>query len=82
VAGLIKFGAVRPGPQAEEYLGRLLDAGEALACSRGAACLHAGVSLARQPAYEYLRGRVSALTWWEYVCISPTNRAIIVRMTG
>jgi GNAT superfamily N-acetyltransferase len=56
-ACFIKFGAARPGPRSENYFGRLLDACEVLATSRGAAYLHAGVSLARRSAYEHLRGR-------------------------
>jgi GNAT superfamily N-acetyltransferase len=59
--GFIKFGAVRPGPRAGEYMGRLIDACEVLAAGRGAATLHAGMSLARQPAYEQLRARGFAI---------------------
>jgi GNAT superfamily N-acetyltransferase len=56
-AGFIKFGAVRPGPRAEEYFDRLLTACEAFAVSRGATLLAAGLSLARRPAYEHMRAR-------------------------
>jgi GNAT superfamily N-acetyltransferase len=56
-AGFIKFGAARPGPKASEYFDRLLTACEALAASRGAARLVAGVSLARQAAAEHMRAR-------------------------
>jgi GNAT superfamily N-acetyltransferase len=56
-AAFIKFGAVRPGPKAGEDFDRLLTACEALAVSRGATLLTAGVSLARRPAYERLRAR-------------------------
>jgi GNAT superfamily N-acetyltransferase len=53
----IKFGAARPGPKAGEYFDRLLSACEAYAAAQGAATLIAGVSLARQPAYEQMRVR-------------------------
>jgi GNAT superfamily N-acetyltransferase len=56
-AGFIKFGAVRPGPQAGEHFDRLLTACEAWAVARGATRLAAGVSLARRPAYERMRAR-------------------------
>jgi GNAT superfamily N-acetyltransferase len=55
--GFIKFGAARPGPKAGEYFHRILTACEAYAASQGAATLIAGVSLARQPAYEQMRAR-------------------------
>ena len=55
--GFIKFGAARPGPKAGEYFDRLLTACEAYAAAQGATTLIAGVSLARKPAYEYLRAR-------------------------
>ena len=56
-AGFIKFGAARPGPKASEYFDRLLTACEAYAAAQGAQRLIAGVSLARQPAYEQMRAR-------------------------
>ena len=56
-AGFIKFGAARPGPKAGEYFDRLLTACEAYAAAQGAQRLIAGVSLARQPAYEQMRAR-------------------------
>jgi GNAT superfamily N-acetyltransferase len=56
-ACFIKFGAARPGPRASEYFDRLLYACEDFAASRGAAQLIAGISLARQPAYEQMRAR-------------------------
>jgi GNAT superfamily N-acetyltransferase len=56
-ACFIKFGAARPGPQAPAYFDRLLHACEVFAASRGAAILTAGISLARQPAYEQMRAR-------------------------
>jgi GNAT superfamily N-acetyltransferase len=48
----VKFGAVRPGPSAGEIFERLLDAGEALAASRGLQRLVAGVNTARHDAYR------------------------------
>jgi GNAT superfamily N-acetyltransferase len=54
-ACFIKFGAARPGPRAPEYFDHLLYACEVFAASRGAAQLIAGVSLARQPAFELMR---------------------------
>jgi GNAT superfamily N-acetyltransferase len=56
-AGFIKFGAARPGPKAGKYFDRLLVACESYAAAQGAQRLIAGVSLARQPAYERLRAR-------------------------
>jgi GNAT superfamily N-acetyltransferase len=56
-AAFIKFGAARPGPKAGENFDGLLTACEVYAASKGAATLIAGVSLARQPAYEQMRVR-------------------------
>jgi predicted N-acetyltransferase YhbS len=56
-AGFIKFGAARTGPKAAEYFDRLLTACEAYAAAHGPQRLIAGVSLARQPAYEQMRVR-------------------------
>ena len=56
-AGFVKFGAARPGPKAAEYFDRLLTACEAYAAAQGAQRLIAGISLARQPAYEQMRTR-------------------------
>ncbi len=53
-ACLVKFGAVRPGPQAGQRFGRLLAAGEALAAARGASELHAGVNTSRHEAYRQM----------------------------
>lgn len=53
----VKFGAVRPGREAERHLGRLLDACEGFAAERGAARLVAGVSTARHEAYRLLLAR-------------------------
>ena len=48
----VKFGAVRPGPRAEESCARLLAACEALAVSQGMARLVAGVNTSRRAAYR------------------------------
>jgi GNAT superfamily N-acetyltransferase len=53
----IKFGAVRPGPGAEDEFGRLLDACESLAAERGLSRLIAGVNTARHAAYRVLLAR-------------------------
>jgi GNAT superfamily N-acetyltransferase len=53
----IKFGAARSGPQAQEYFDRLLYACEVYTASRGLAQLTAGISLARQTAYQQMRAR-------------------------
>ena len=56
-ACFIKFAAIRPGPQAAVYFDQLLQACEAFASSRGTVQLTAGVSLARQLAYQQMRAR-------------------------
>lgn len=53
----VKFGAVRPGADAPPRFARMLDACDALAASRGAAVVHAGVNTARRGAYEALLAR-------------------------
>ena len=52
----IKFGAARPGANAEVRFGRLLDACEEMAARRGAT-LKAGVNTARHEAYRYMLSR-------------------------
>jgi hypothetical protein len=47
----IKFGTVRPGPDAGETLGRLIHACDHLAASEGMTRLTAGVNTARRKAY-------------------------------
>jgi hypothetical protein len=54
---LIKFGAVRPGPDAGGRFERLLDACEQLAAERGLGQLEAGMNLARADAYQRMVGR-------------------------
>ncbi|MFD9032275.1 GNAT family N-acetyltransferase [Streptomyces sp. NPDC059567] len=54
---LVKFGAVRPGPGAGDRFERLLTACEQLASERGLGELNAGMSLARQDAYQHMADR-------------------------
>jgi len=56
-ACLIKFAAIRAGPSAEQVFGRLIDACAAQAAAQRLSMLVAGVSTARQEAYNYLRAR-------------------------
>ena len=50
----VKFGAVRPGPGADDRFAALLDACAALAVSTGLTRVEAGVNLAREEAYRRL----------------------------
>ncbi|HEV2128526.1 MAG TPA: GNAT family N-acetyltransferase [Thermomicrobiales bacterium] len=52
----VKFGAVRSGPDAEQWFLRLLAACEALAVSWGQQRLTAGVNTARREAYRRMQG--------------------------
>ncbi len=53
----VKFGAVRPSAQAGEHFAALLDSCRGLAASSGMVHLLAGVNLAREEAYRYMRNR-------------------------
>jgi GNAT superfamily N-acetyltransferase len=53
----IKFGGVRPGPQAGDRFERLLDACERLAAERGLGQLEAGMNLGRPDAYQRMVAR-------------------------
>ena len=53
----VKFGAVRPGPAAEEHFNRLIDACEEMASSRQVSRLVAGVNTARHEAYRQMLAR-------------------------
>jgi predicted N-acetyltransferase YhbS len=53
----VKFGAVRPGPGAENRFAALLDACAALAVAAGMTTVVAGVNLAREEAYRAMLGR-------------------------
>jgi hypothetical protein len=53
----IKFGAVRPGADAEQKFNCLLDACEELAASQNLSCLTAGVNTARHEAYRQMLAR-------------------------
>jgi GNAT superfamily N-acetyltransferase len=53
----VKFGAVRPGPNAERRFGLLIDACHGLAAERGASVLVAGANAGRDRAWQVLAGR-------------------------
>ena len=53
----VKFGAVRPGPDAERHFQQLLDATECLAGSQSLARVVAGVNTARHEAYALMLAR-------------------------
>ena len=53
----VKFGAVRPGPEAGQRFAALLDACAALARSVGMGSVTAGTNLAREGAYRDMRAR-------------------------
>ncbi len=53
----VKFGAVRPGPDAERVFGLLIDACHGLAAERGASVLVAGANAGRDRAWRVLVGR-------------------------
>lgn len=59
----VKFGAVRPGPDAAENFDRLLDACEALAAARGLSRLTAGVNVGRPEAYRQMMARGFRTDW-------------------
>lgn len=68
----IKFGAVRPGPQAGQRFNALLDACETLAATRGFERVVAGVNTARHEAYREILGR-GYRTWLEGVIMQRPN---------
>jgi predicted N-acetyltransferase YhbS len=53
----VKFGAIRPGPEAGRNFERLLDACEALAAAEGMQVLIAGTNMGRHEAYRALLAR-------------------------
>ena len=53
----VKFGAVRPGPEAEQRFARLLDACGELAVAAGMPNVLAGVNLAGEEAYRQTAAR-------------------------
>jgi predicted N-acetyltransferase YhbS len=55
-ACFVKFGAVRPGPGAEDRFAALLEACSALAVASGMTTVVAGVNLAREEAYHAMLG--------------------------
>jgi GNAT superfamily N-acetyltransferase len=68
----VKFGAVRPGPDAADRFERLLDACERLAAERGLGQLDAGTNLARQDAYRRMADR-GFRTWLQGVTMHRPN---------
>jgi GNAT superfamily N-acetyltransferase len=68
----VKFGAVRPGPDAADRFERLLDACEQLATDKGLGQLDAGVNLARQDAYRRMVDR-GFRTWLQGVTMHKPN---------
>ncbi|WP_228975776.1 GNAT family N-acetyltransferase [Streptomyces sp. DH12] len=68
----VKFGAVRPGPQAADRFERLLTACEQLAAERGLGQLDAGTNLARQDAYRRMIDR-GFRTWLQGVAMHRPN---------
>jgi GNAT superfamily N-acetyltransferase len=71
-ACFVKFGAVRPGPDAGDLFERLLDACEALAGERGLQRMVAGVNVARHDAYRRLLAR-GYRVWLEGVIMQRPN---------
>lgn len=68
----VKFGAVRPGPDAADRFERLLDACEQLAAEKGLGQLDAGTNLARQDAYRRMADR-GFRTWLQGVTMHRPN---------
>ncbi|MFF9913720.1 GNAT family N-acetyltransferase [Streptomyces sp. NPDC013457] len=70
----VKFGAVRPGPDAADRFERLLDACEQLAVEKGLGQLDAGMSLAREDAYRRMIHR-GFRTWLQGVTMHKPNES-------
>jgi GNAT superfamily N-acetyltransferase len=68
----VKFGAVRPGPEATNRVERQLDACEQLAAERGLGQLDAGMNLGRQDAYRRMIDR-GFRTWLQGVTMHRPN---------
>lgn len=68
----VKFGAVRPGPQADERFDRLLDACDAFAADRGLSRVVAGTNMSRSDAYRGLITR-GFRTWLQGVTMHKPN---------
>ncbi|MEV4229324.1 GNAT family N-acetyltransferase [Streptomyces bobili] len=68
----VKFGAVRPGPEAANRFERLLDACERLAAERGLGQLDAGMNLGRPDAYRRVIDR-GFRTWLQGVTMHRPN---------
>ncbi|MFF8387069.1 GNAT family N-acetyltransferase [Streptomyces kanasensis] len=68
----VKFGAVRPGPEAGDRFERLLTACERLAAERGLGQLDAGTNLSRHDAYRRMVDR-GFRTWLQGVAMHRPN---------
>ncbi|MDX3643064.1 GNAT family N-acetyltransferase [Streptomyces sp. MB09-02B] len=68
----VKFGAVRPGPDAADRFERLLNACEQLAVEKGLGQLDAGMNLAREDAYRRMVDR-GFRTWLQGVTMHRPN---------
>ncbi|MFF9690616.1 GNAT family N-acetyltransferase [Streptomyces sp. NPDC014623] len=68
----VKFGAVRPGPEAADRFEQLLGACEQLASERGLGQLDAGVNLGRPDAYRRMADR-GFRTWLQGVAMHRPN---------
>ncbi|MFJ5556861.1 GNAT family N-acetyltransferase [Streptomyces sp. NPDC093250] len=68
----VKFGAVRPGPDAADRFERLLNACEQLAAEKGLGQLDAGMNLARQDAYRRMADH-GFRTWLQGVTMHRPN---------
>lgn len=68
----VKFGAVRPGPDAADRFERLLDACEQLAVEKGLGQLDAGMNLAHEDAYRRMVDR-GFRTWLQGVTMHRPN---------
>jgi hypothetical protein len=55
----VKFGAVRPGPEAPRTFGLLIDACQGLAADRGASVLIVGANAGRDRAWQALTNEAS-----------------------
>ncbi len=71
----VKVGAVRPGPKAEANFNRLIVACKALASTKGASQLVAGVNLARHRAYRSMPANGFRLNWQVLAMHRPNDPA-------
>jgi GNAT superfamily N-acetyltransferase len=69
----LKFGAARPGAEAEQNFDRLLEACEELASSQNISRLVAGVNTARQEAYRQMLARGFRADFWGVAMEKPNE---------